>query len=137
MKRVISFVLTILMLGTCIFAFAGCGEEKTIKGTYIAEGGTGDRIFVFSEDLLVMFQLIDTETVEFHYTYEIEKKENSDQERLILTYKGLVYGGRDPYVSWYLTGQREQYAKDPIVASDLVRGDGYLLINDQKYILQK
>lgn len=136
MKRVISCVLALLLLLLGVVVFSGCEDEKRIEGTYIAEGGAGDRIFVFSEELLVMFQLIDTETVEFHYTYEIEKKENSDEERLILTYKGLVYGGRDPYVSWYLTGQREQYARDPIVESDLLRGDGYLIINDQKYILQ-
>ena len=84
-----------------------------------------------------MYQIFDSEVVEFHYTYEIETPESGNgSERLILTYKGLVYGGSDPDVSWYLTGQREQYAKDPIVASSLVRGDGYLLINGQKYIKQ-
>ena len=103
---------------------------------YVAESGSAERVFVFSEELLVMIELIDTETVEFHYTYEITKKENSDAEQLVLTYKGLVYGGNDPYVSWYLTGQRQQYAKDPVIVSDIERGNGYFVINEQKYVLQ-
>ena len=127
-------MLAMLLLASVLFLF-GCDTNGRIEGTYVAEGGEGDKIFVFSEDLLVMFQLIDTETVEFHYTYEITEKKDGT-ESLILTYKGLVYGGRDPYVSWYLTGQREQYAKDPKVLSSLERGDGYLIINGQKLIRQ-
>ena len=135
MKRIVCCVMAVLLCVTAM-ALVGCGEDNSrLEGTYIVEGGTGERIFVFTEDLLVMYQFIDTEMVEFHYTYEIESSD-SGSERLILTYKGLVYGGSDPDVSWYLTGQREQYAKDPIVASSLVRGDGYLLINGQKYIKQ-
>ncbi len=135
MKRWICCALSVLLLSLTLMTFVGCDNGR-IVGTYMAEDSEGDRFFVFSEDLLVMFRLIDTEMVEFHYTYEIEKNEKNDAETLILTYKGLVYGGSDPYVSWYLTGQREQYAKDPIVRSSLERGDGYLLINGQKYVLQ-
>jgi hypothetical protein len=127
--------MAVLLCATAM-ALVGCEDNSRLEGTYIVEGGTGERIFVFSEDLLVMYQFIDTEMVEFHYTYEIESYEDG-AERLILTYKGLVYGGSDPDVSWYLTGQREQYARDPVVASSLVRADGYLLINGQKYIKQE
>ena len=136
MKRIICCVLALVLLSATAMALVGCEENGKLEGTYIIEGGTGERIFVFTEELLVMYQLIDTELVEFHYTYELEEKDE-ETELLILTYKGLVYGGRDPDVSWYLTGQREQYAKNPIVTSTLVRGDGYLLINGQKYIEQK
>jgi len=137
LKRVLCCLLTVVVLCTVAMSLFGCGEKDYLEGTYVAESGIGDRIFVFSEELLVMFQIIDTETVEFHYTYEIKKDENSDAEQLILTYKGLVYGGNDPYVSWYLTGQRQQYAKDPVVISEIVRGDGCFEIKGQKYVLQK
>lgn len=136
MKRIICCALSVLLLGGMLLALAGC-DKGTIEGTYMSESEESDRFFVFSENLLVMYQMIDTELVEFHYTYEIREGESEDTETLVLTYKGLVYGGRDPYVSWYLTGQREQYAKDPTVTSKLVRGDGYLLINGQKFVLQK
>lgn len=135
MKRVVCGILAIFLLCMVGLTLAGC-EGDRIEGTYIAEGGTGERIFVFTEDLIVMFQVINTDTVEFHYTYEIEPGKESGVERLVLTYKGLVYGGNDPQVCYYLDGQREQYARDPVIASELVRGDGYLLINGQKFIRQ-
>jgi hypothetical protein len=126
--------MAVLLCATAM-ALVGCEDNSRLEGTYIVEGGTGERIFVFSEELLVMYQFIDTEMVEFHYTYEIESYEDG-AERLILTYKGLVYGGSDPNVSTYVTGMRVNYAKNPTQTSTLEIGDGYIVVSGQKLILQ-
>ena len=86
----------------------------------------------------MLYQVVDTETVEFHYDYQIEEAEEGSDEKdvLVITYKGLVYGGSDPDVSTYLTGMRVNYAKNPTQKSTLEIGDGYIVVSDQKLIKQ-
>ncbi|MBE6589826.1 MAG: hypothetical protein E7643_06575 [Ruminococcaceae bacterium] len=142
MKKGLCVVLSVCIFLLAVTAMSSCaaGEKRRddgslyLEGTYIPEAGVGDRVFVFTKDLLVMFQVIYEDTVEFHYEYEILEEE--DRMHLVLTYKGLIYDGNDPDISWYLTGMRNEYSKNPKQVSDFEMGDGYIVVSDQKLIKQ-
>lgn len=143
MKRIVTFALSAFFLFFALGSLVACngaGEMRRedgslyLEGTYIHEGGFSEKAYVFTKDLLVLVQVVDTEAVEFHFDYEILEKET--EKILTLTYKGLVYGGSDPNVSAYVTGMRVNYAKNPTQSSTLEIGDGYIVVSDQKLILQ-
>ena len=143
MKKIVSAVLCICLLALCTGVLSSCGASGEMRredgspyleGTYAHEDGQGERFYVFTKDLLVLLQVVDTEAVEFHFDYVIEEKESGST--LTLTYKGLVYGGSDPNVSTYVTGMRVNYAKNPTQTSKIEIGDGYIVVSGQKLILQ-
>ena len=143
MKRIIAFALCACLLVLSVGTLTSCTETKEnrredgslyLEGIYAHESGTSEDVFAFTKDLLVLFRIVDTETVEFHFDYNIVEKE--DKMELTITYKGLVYGGSDPNVSTYVTGMRVNFAKNPTQTDPLEIGDGYIVVGGKKLLKQ-
>ena len=141
MKKVWSVILCASLLLLSFGAMLSCTQEREqrredgslyLEGTYIPSGGIGDKVFVFTSELLVMVQVINEETVEFHYDYRIE--EGDDEMTLILTYKNHVYNGRSAEVMFYLNGMQAEYKKNPTLESTLDIGEGYIVVSGQKLV---
>ncbi len=143
MKKTLSVLLCLCTLLLCLATTSACSDPKErrredgslyLEGTYVSESGIGDRVFVFTKDLLVMIQVINEETLEFHYDYEI--RENEDEMTLLLTYKNHVYEGRSGEVLFYLNGMILEYNKNPTLESAFDMGDGYIVVSGKKLVLK-
>ena len=142
MKRVLSLALCACLLLLCACSLSSCGEEEKrredgglyLEGTYIHEDGNGENVYVFTKDLLVLFRVVDLETVEFHFDYVIEEK--AERKELTITYKGVVYGGSDPEVSTYVTNMRINFAKKTSQTDPIEIGEDYIVISGKKLLLQ-
>ena len=143
MKKTLSVLLCLCTLLLCLATTSACSDPEErrredgslyLEGTYVSESGIGDRVFVFTKDLLVMIQVINEETLEFHYDYEI--RENEDEMTLLLTYKNHVYEGRSGEVLFYLNGMILEYNKNPTLESAFDMGDGYIVVSGKKLVLK-
>lgn len=139
MKQGIRTAATVLLLAVLLIGCCAC--TSSINGTYLPEGTTSEtaeRMYLFTDNKVVLVQFVDGEAFELHFAYEIQEQtvDGAVVEQLRLTFIGAYYDGRNTDIAYHVDGLLYLYQNEPVSTATFVRGNGFLEIDGVKLIKQ-